>query len=116
MSYLWNTRPTTVPLPATTGRESSHGRNGDHMVTALGISASGATLTEAREAYLAVLGDMLALRQESPTVARDDDGSVVVTYPCGSGWATVRVSPDDRVSHSYSASPGTRAWRMREIA
>jgi hypothetical protein len=86
------------------------------VVTALGISASGATLAEARGRYLAALGNMVALRQDSPTVARDDDGSAVVSYPCGSGWATVRVSPDDHVSHSFSDRPGTHAWHIREIA
>jgi hypothetical protein len=108
-------RPTTVALPATTGKP--WGGRGDtrHAVTALGVTGHGATLATARADYLTNLTNLVTLAQSAPRVGIDDDDSVIVTYPRGTGWETVRVAPDRSWSTSMGDRPGIGAWHIVEV-
>jgi len=87
-------KSTTVNLPAQAWKwQGQFGRKAEWSVSLGPVKGIGPTLAAAREAAAETAADMLARIYDGPAFATDDDGSVIVAVPVGSGSDVYRITP-----------------------
>ncbi len=99
----YESRDTTVTLPATARQSLGRPRTRTWTVTVLGrVSGSGDTLPAARTAAADAAAEYIRHAADGPAFARDADGALIVAVPDGSGTAVYRVTGDRWSLNSYS--------------
>ena len=92
-------KETTVPMPALATKRADR----SWSVTFCGIIAYGPTLSAARANLAETVARVIGHASSSPAFARDDDGTMIVAVPDGTGVATYRVTDDGARLTSHSA-------------
>lgn len=94
-------KETTVPMPALATKCADR----SWSVSFCGIIAYGPTLTAARANLAETVARVIGHASQSPAFARDDDGTLIVAVPDGTGVASWRVT--DEGARLTSHSTGT---------
>lgn len=89
MTYMMR-KDTTATLPATAKRHADRSWSAEFA----GIIAYGPTLATARATLAESIAAVIRHASQSPAFARDDDGTLIVAVPDGTGVASWRVTDE----------------------